>query len=143
MVPCGSTRHGSTVLEAPECLRLLAVASKEGSIGRIGVPTDQAPVVVPVNFAVHGNEVLLRVGPGFLSRAADGRLVAFEVDRVDDATSTAWSVLVHGLASLVGSPTVAQLDASAHPYVPRPGNTLLAIRPDMTTGRRFTVHRDR
>ena len=133
--------HGSTVLEVPECMRLLALAAKEGGIVRIGVPTDQAPVIIPVNFAVHGNQVLLRIGAGFLSRAAAGRLVAFEVDHVDDATATAWSVLVRGLASLTDSPTPEELAAAAHPFVPRPGNMVLVIRPDVTTGRRFGMRR--
>jgi nitroimidazol reductase NimA-like FMN-containing flavoprotein (pyridoxamine 5'-phosphate oxidase superfamily) len=120
-------------------MRLLAVTAKEGGIGRIGVPTDQAPVVIPVNFAVHGNRILLRVGTGFLSLAASGRLVAFEVDHIDPATDTAWSVLVRGLATLEGHPTDEELAAVAHPYVPRPGHQVLSIRPDVTTGRQFTI----
>ena len=42
---------GSTVLPAPECLRLLALSAKAGGIGRLGVATDHAPVVIPVNFS--------------------------------------------------------------------------------------------
>ena len=40
---------GSTVLPAVECKRLLALRAKEGGVGRLGVATDQAPAVIPVN----------------------------------------------------------------------------------------------
>jgi hypothetical protein len=130
---------GATVLAAPECRRLLAEAGKVNSIGRLGIATDQAPIVVPVNFSVHDGEVVLRVGTGFFSHAADGHLVAFEVDHVDPGAGTAWSVLVRGLASLTESPTEAELSVAAHPLVPEPGAMLLVIRPDLLTGRRFDL----
>ena len=132
---------GSTVLPAPECMRLLAVAAKDSGVGRIGVPTDQAPVVVPVNFGIRDHQVFIRVGPGFFSQAADGRLVAFEVDHVDSVTGTAWSVLVRGLATLIESPTETELIAAAHPFVPEPGDMVLVVRPDILTGRRFAMPR--
>ncbi len=133
---------GAAVLPAPECKRLLALAAKAGDIGRLGIATDQAPVVVPVNFAVHDGEVVVRVGEGFVSRAAAGQLVAFEVDHVDHDGGTAWSVLARGLAKLVESPTEAQLSAAADPLVPEPGDMLLVVRPDVLTGRRFDARRE-
>ncbi len=38
---------GSTVIPSPECMRLLAVKAKEGEIGRVGIATDQAPLIIP------------------------------------------------------------------------------------------------
>jgi hypothetical protein len=133
---------GATVLSAPECRRLLAVAAQGGWIGRIGVPTEQAPVVVPVNFSLRHGQVLLRVGPGFFAQASAGRLVAFEIDHIDSEDGTAWSVLVRGLATLSESPTGSRLAPPARPLVPEPGDMELAIRQDVVTGRRFTVHRE-
>jgi nitroimidazol reductase NimA-like FMN-containing flavoprotein (pyridoxamine 5'-phosphate oxidase superfamily) len=133
---------GSTVLPTPECRRLLALAAKEDGIGRLGIATDQAPVVVPVNFALRDGEVLIRVGPGFFPRAATGHLVAFEVDHVNRKTGVAWSVMVRGLATLIESPTEGDLAAAAHPLVQEPGDMVLVIRPDILTGRRFDIHRD-
>jgi nitroimidazol reductase NimA-like FMN-containing flavoprotein (pyridoxamine 5'-phosphate oxidase superfamily) len=132
---------GSTVLSGPECMQLLAVTAKGGGIGRLGVPTDQAPVVIPVNFTLHDGQVLVRVGTGFFSRAAAGHLVAFEVDHVDSDAGMAWSVLVRGLATLSESPTEVELTAAAHPLVPEPGDMVLVLRPDILTGRRFEVRR--
>ena len=132
---------GSTVLTRPECKRLLAVAASNQEVGRLGVATDQAPVVVPVNFSVRDGHVRARVGPGFVSQAAAGHLVAFEVDQVDLDSGVAWSVLVRGLATLIESPTETQLGDAAHPLVPEPGDMVMVIRPDILTGRRFDLHR--
>lgn len=132
---------GSTVLPVPECRRLLALSAKGGRVGRLGIATDQAPVVIPVNFTLHGGLVLARVGTGYLSRAAAGQLVAFEVDQVDEGTGCAWSVLVRGLASLLETPTKTELDVAAEPLVPEPGDMVLTVRPDILTGRRFNIRR--
>jgi hypothetical protein len=134
--------RGGMVLGATECRRLLAVAAQAGWIGRIGIPTDQAPVVIPVNFVMRDRHVAIRIGAGFIAREADDRLVAFEVDHVDDTTGTAWSVLVRGLATLKSAPTDADLATAAHPLVPVPGDMILEVRPDILTGRRFAVHSD-
>ncbi len=128
---------GSTVLSPPECMQLLAVAARDMGVGRLGVATEQAPVITPVNFSLWDRRVLVRVGAGFLTQAAAGQLVAFEVDHVDPAAGTAWSVLVRGLAVLVDTPTKDQIMA-AEPLVPEPGNEVLLVRPDVLTGRRFT-----
>jgi hypothetical protein len=120
-------------------MRLLAVAAQDVPIGRLGVSTDQAPVIIPVNYRLVDDALLLRVGPGATTQSAAGTLVAFEVDHVDRRAGSAWSVLVRGLASLVTSPTDRQLASGAHPFVPEPGNMMLVIRPDVVTGRRFTL----
>ncbi len=130
---------GSTILPVAECRRLLALGAKEGRIGRVGVATDQAPVIIPVNFALRDGQVLVRVGPGFLSQAAGGRLVAFEVDHIDPDAAMAWSVLVRGLGTLVEAPSESELEAAGHPSVPEPGDMVLIIRPDVVTGRRFEL----
>jgi nitroimidazol reductase NimA-like FMN-containing flavoprotein (pyridoxamine 5'-phosphate oxidase superfamily) len=134
---------GSTVLPAVECRRLLALRAKEGGVGRLGIATDQAPVVLPVNFTFHDGRILARVGAGFLSSTAAGQLVAFEVDQVNTRAGIAWSVLVRGLATLIESPTEVELAAAAIPLVPEPGDMVMVIRPDTVTGRRFDVQRTR
>ncbi len=130
---------GSTVLPASECRRLLALTAKEGGIGRLAVGTEQAPVVVPVNFTLREGQVLVRVGAGFLSQAASGQLVAFEVDHVDLDSGTAWSVLLRGLATLIEAPTELDLAGSPQPLVPEPGDQLLIVRPDILSGRQFDI----
>jgi hypothetical protein len=134
--------QGTTVLPANECQRLMAVAAQDGLIGRLAVSTDQAPVVIPVNFSFRDGRILFRVGPGFLSHTADGHLVAFEVDHVDLVDGSAWSVLVRGLATLIRSPDASEVTAAAHPLVPEPGDMVLVVRPDLVTGRRFALRHE-
>ena len=126
-------QRGSEILAVPECLRLLAVAAKEDHVGRLVVTNGQSPVVVPLNFTFHDGGVLVRIGPGRLSELVPDSLVAFEVDRVETDRGTAWSVLVRGLASK----TAPGDGAIPKPWVPEPGHTVLFIRPDVVTGRRF------
>ena len=137
-------RRGSEILPRPECLRLLAVAAKVDGIGRLGLMPDeapgQAPIVVPVNFRFHEGELFLRLGAGFIAGAADRHHVAFEVDRVDRSSGEAWSVLVRGFARLVRSPDERQLEATARPFVPDPGDMVMVLRPSLVSGRRFGLH---
>jgi uncharacterized protein len=132
-------QRGSEVLSRPECLRLLAMAGQAGTVGHLAVSTDTAPVVHPVNFSFEDGRVLLRLGHGFMLETSPGRLVAFEVDGADPARQAgreaggtmAWSVLVRGLLTPVAEGT------GPRPLVPRPGDDLMSIRPDVVSGRRF------
>ena len=130
---------GSDVLPLPECRRLLALAAKDGLVGRLAVSTDQAPEMIPVNFEIVEGQVVVRLGAGSFSRLAAGHLVAFEVDHVDPEDATAWSVLVRGLATLDELPGPSELAGGPRPLVPEPGAMLLVVRPDVVTGRRFAL----
>jgi Pyridoxamine 5'-phosphate oxidase len=123
--------RGSEVLELPDCQRLLAVAAKAHRFGHLGISQSDAPLVLPVDFAVHGPDVLIRVGENLFGRIL-GRLVAFEVDGTESGlgqenhgSARSWSVLVRGLAieeddSLIGghlpAPRVAEPGQPADPH---------------------------
>jgi hypothetical protein len=132
-------QRGSEVLTEAECHQLLALAAKEGAIGRLAVSGSGAPIVVPVNFAVQDHQILIRIGAGTLADLAIGHLVAFEIDERHPASGRAWSVLVRGLASMVETTTVRDPSQLPHPLVQTPGDTVLAIRPDVVSGRRFSL----
>jgi len=134
-------QRGSEVVSLPECLRLLAVAAKKGTIGRLAVSQDQAPLVRPVNFAYRDRYIVTRLGPGTFATAAIGALVAFEVDEIDHETGTAWSVLVRGLATALTPESEREMgiDLAPVPLVPEPGEIRVAIRSDIVTGRRFPL----
>jgi hypothetical protein len=133
-------QRGSEILPLPECLRLLAVASKEDHIGRLAVLDGESPVVVPLNFTFYDRGVLIRIGHGRLSELVPGSLVAFEVDQLEPGSDVVWSVLVRGLASaLAPGDTPSEPDAMPQPWVPEPGEQLIFIRPDVVTGRRFRL----
>ena len=132
--------RGSELLPLAECARLLATAAKKGITGRLGISTPQAPIIQPVNFAYHDHRVVLRLGPGHMLDIISGALVAFEVDQVDREVGEAWSVLVRGLATLLEAPeSQAIAKVAPTPLVPSPGDSIFAIRPDVVTGRRFTL----
>jgi nitroimidazol reductase NimA-like FMN-containing flavoprotein (pyridoxamine 5'-phosphate oxidase superfamily) len=129
--------RGSEVLDEPECRRLLAVAAERGRYARIGVSTEGAPVVVPVDFALDGRDIVVILGHGFIGRSVPDSLVAVEVDGIDDGTR-AWSVLVRGFAERMPDGgqglTGPRLPS---PRVAEPGDVVVRIRSDVVTGRRF------
>lgn len=86
------------MLTPEECRRLLATQS----IGRIGVVVDGEPLVMPVNFAVDGDDIVFRttVGSSF-DRMVRGAKACFEIDAADPAYHTGWSVLARGPVRVV------------------------------------------
>lgn len=85
-------------LDRAECLRLLATAP----VGRIGVSIGALPAILPVNFALVGDYIVIRTVPGTkLDAAARRAVVAFEVDSYAPDGSSGWSVLVQGVSSEV------------------------------------------
>lgn len=126
---------GALVAMPPEeCVRLLAGCSlgRLAYLARAGVPD-----IVPVNYVLDGDDVLIRSGPGPKLQAAERReLVAFEVDRLDDDARTGWSVVVHGLAERVSWREQQQLDAGS-PWASGPRHHVIRVTPRRITGRRL------
>lgn len=96
--------NGLEVLPSEECLRLL----RSRSLGRLGLSVDALPTILPVSYAVLGDEIIIRTGRGTkLSVATRDAVVAFEVDEIDPATALGWSVVVQGRArEVMGSPAL-------------------------------------
>ncbi len=132
--------RGSELPPLAECVRLLATAAKKGLTGRLGVSTEQAPIIQPVNFTFHDQRIVIRIGPGHLVDVISGALVAFEVDDVDRNAHKAWSVLVRGLATPVAeSEREAITKVAPAPLVPSPGDMIFVVRLDVVTGRQFRL----
>jgi nitroimidazol reductase NimA-like FMN-containing flavoprotein (pyridoxamine 5'-phosphate oxidase superfamily) len=133
-------RRGSEVLERSECARLLAV--KAGGVGRLGLVVEGQPVVVPLNYEMVDGDVVIRIGSGSIQAAmAEGdTIVAFEVDDQPlDEDSAWWSVLVQGLACSITDRSHLSVYRAGGPtpVVPTAGESLVRIRPDVLSGRRF------
>ncbi|MET8247677.1 pyridoxamine 5'-phosphate oxidase family protein [Streptomyces sp. NPDC005202] len=125
-------------LSEQECRRLLSTHG----VGRLAVPTDSAPVVVPVNYTVVDDAIVVRTRPGTVPAQGLGREVAFEVDRVDDALSQGWSVLVRGPAQDVTDPdAVRRLAERAYsaPWAGGERDVWVRIEASTITGRRIDV----
>jgi nitroimidazol reductase NimA-like FMN-containing flavoprotein (pyridoxamine 5'-phosphate oxidase superfamily) len=124
-------------LSVGECLQLLGAHH----FGRIAVVVDGHPIVFPVNYALEGDSVVFRTAPGTkLSGAALGH-VAFEIDEVDEATHTGWSVIVQG----IGNEITSMLDERSErlralevqPWVPGERAHWVGILAQSITGRRL------
>lgn len=132
-------RNGLEVLERAECLHLLAGAS----LGRIGISSGALPVVLPVNFRLHGDRILVRTGKGTkLDAATRNTVVAFEVDDFDPMYHSGWSVMVTGEAREVTEPE--DLEALARVpltrWAPKGDGHVVAISTDVISGRRIPAN---
>ncbi|HEX9889127.1 MAG TPA: pyridoxamine 5'-phosphate oxidase family protein [Nitriliruptorales bacterium] len=124
---------GLEVLGFDECLKLLA----SQPVGRLAFVEAGEPVILPVNHAVDGLDVVFRTTTGSkLDAALRGSVVAFEVDGWDDLYRNGWSVLVRGRLEEVDPDDVAGV--LLRPYANRVDrDRYVRIIADEVTGRRI------
>ena len=121
-------------LDKARCRELLA----EASVGRVAVVVNGVPEVVPVNYALLDGDVVFRSGSGTkLHAALASQPVSFEVDRIDEATRTGWSVLLSGTSSVITDPIdrkrVDELGLEA--WAPGRRDDIVRVRADLLSGR--------
>jgi nitroimidazol reductase NimA-like FMN-containing flavoprotein (pyridoxamine 5'-phosphate oxidase superfamily) len=115
-----------------ECVRLL----DSQQVGRVAFTDDSGPDVMPVNYVMDGDDVLITTSSyGALARGATNGRVAFEVDELDHYTESGWSVVVRGRA--VRESPLEQPPQRPHPWADGTRTYLLRIHPDTVTGRRL------
>jgi len=139
-VPPGQCRPAGlravSKLMPAECRRLIA----PGGVGRIAFGSLSGPVVVPVNFAVLADTVVVRTAEGTVIDGHADEQVALEVDHIDEALCQGWSVLVRGQAHRVASPAELrrlQEDAAVWPWAGGEREVYVRIVPSQITGRRI------
>jgi uncharacterized protein len=123
-----------------ECLRRLAASQ----IGRLAVVVDHYPQVFCVNYRFDEGVIVFRCGEETNVHAADHQHVGFEVDAIDYATRTGWTVLVQGTADDI---TDRHEDPSAdharrldvEPWTPGAHPRIIRIIPAEITGRELTA----
>jgi nitroimidazol reductase NimA-like FMN-containing flavoprotein (pyridoxamine 5'-phosphate oxidase superfamily) len=119
-----------------ECERMV----RAGVVGRIALMTPDGPQIVPLNYSVVGDAIVVATSPySVLGTYAAGALVAFEVDEFDVGEGTGWSVVVRGRAAMVGSPDEVQglAEALVHPWAGGSRNLFLRIPRTEVSGRRL------
>jgi len=129
-------RNGLQILDRDECVTLLG----GGSVGRIAITANALPVILPVNYVLLDDRIVVRTGRGTkLDAATRNTVVAFEVDDLDFRDGTGWSVLVTGVAHELTAPEqIAQANASPPArWAPGPDGRYIAISVDMISGRRI------
>ena len=137
--PATAPMHRGQVeeLDPATCRRLLAGAQ----VGRVVHVVDGHPRISLVNVGLDGDDVVVRSTPGTrLSTALTTPLttVLVEVDEVDPATRSGWSVIARGhMAPVLDQVTVAHLDRTMPPswILGDSGGTWLRLTVESLTGR--------
>lgn len=122
-------------LEPVECLRLL----RSGVVGRVALSTPEGPHIVPVNYSVFEDTIVVRTSTySLLGTYGRNAMLALEVDDVDHDRHVGWSVVARGRAW-------AELDATAiaamrsiwrpHPWATGVRNLYLRMRWENLSGR--------
>lgn len=126
-----------TRLGRAESMRLLAGAP----VGRLIFTVNALPAVRLMNFAlVDGLIVLRTTADTVAARKVNDTIVAFEVDDLDAATSTGWSVVVTGRCNLVTDPElVARYQTTPlEPWAPGERDQFVTITTEVVDGRRVS-----
>jgi nitroimidazol reductase NimA-like FMN-containing flavoprotein (pyridoxamine 5'-phosphate oxidase superfamily) len=136
-MPDQPTDHaGLETLPFDVCLRLLASVP----IGRVAFYADGEVVVLPVNHAMDGQDVVFRTAAGSkLTAAEEQDQVAFEADSYDVQTRSGWSILVTGRAMVVYDEAEVQRLSrlNLHPWASSVEHPFwVRIHPTSVTGRR-------
>jgi len=85
-------RDGVEVLGHDECLRLIT----SRGVGRIGIVDSGQPIILPMNYQMVDDTVVMRTSAGTKLQHAQGSAACFEVDEIDATTQAGWSVLAVG-----------------------------------------------
>ena len=119
----------------PECRQLLGTVP----IGRIGLSEQALPTILPVHFAVHGEDIVTVPLAGAQGVSAGrGDVVVFEVDSYDPATGEWWAVTVTGRSRLVTEAAeIADLDGLVRaPWMAGDAGPVTAVRMEVVRGHR-------
>lgn len=129
--------HTTHDLSHEDCARLLGA----GVAGRVAIGTPNGPHIVPVNYVVDGESILLRTTAySLLGTYGHNEQLCFEVDQFDYELKRGWSVVVRGRASFVDDQV--ELEEIATSWEPHPwaaGQRHLVVRIPWTevTGRQL------
>ena len=120
--------------EAESLLRL-------GVVGRIALTAADGPHIVPVNYSVVDDAIVIRTTPySLLGMTSRGAVLAFEIDQIDHEQHHGWSVVARGRAEIVNDPE--ELRHIEDTWPPRPWAsgvkpTVLRIPWDEVSGRKL------
>lgn len=129
------SRTGIQIIDRRECLELLA----GDSVGRLAINEGDAPLVLPVNYGVEGERVIIRTASGSKLDAVH-RMVCFEIDHVDRSDHSGWSVVVRGrLEEIdpVDRERWERLRLLPQPWADGEKDHILWIEPVVISGRRL------
>ena len=129
-------------LSLDECVELLG----SQPVGRIAFISGEAPMVLPVNYRLVKRAgphwLLIRTRGGSSLDNAASKFVAFEIDGIDPANLTGWSVVARGTLHHLDEDEVAPLrEFDPGPWAEQRDEWLVVKCSDIT-GRRLSVAGD-
>jgi len=139
-MPADSVRRAEVFreLSGQECTTRL----RRSTVGRVAVCTPDGPVIIPVNYVMDDETVVVRTAPyTMLAGHARGQ-VAFEIDELDHDMRRGWSVLVVGQGSPVEDSdeiAASHLVDRLTPWAPGLRNMFIRITPQRITGRQVAL----
>lgn len=85
---------GGQIVSENDCWEMLTTQR----LGRVAFTLDGQVEIFPVNYAVDGDGIIFRTNVGRKFAGTKVGEVAFEVDSIDPASKSGWSVVIHGTA---------------------------------------------
>jgi nitroimidazol reductase NimA-like FMN-containing flavoprotein (pyridoxamine 5'-phosphate oxidase superfamily) len=134
--------HDSFDLTQAECETLL----RSGVVGRVALSTPGGPHVIPINYSVVDDAIIVRTSPcSLLGTYSRDSPLAFEIDQFDHEYHRGWSVVARGRAEFVTD--AAELDHIRSVWQPHPraaGSREMHLRLqwDELSGRRLGAQGD-
>ena len=125
-------------LSSDRCWELLS----QKTVGRLAVSITNHPDIFPVNYRVDDGKIVIRTAEGQkLAAAVLGTSVAFEVDALDDATRTGWSIVVKGTAEEPKrlEDYLSAEDLGIEPWAQGEKGRYIQIVPSQVTGREIPL----
>jgi hypothetical protein len=136
----GATRGGAVrlaELNSYDCWQLVTEAGGPDGIARIVWSGPDGPAIVPVNFTVADGFLWFQTAPGSrLAVECVDQRVLVEVDQVDTASHTGWSVVVTGVVTSLPAEEDPGFLGHLHVWPGGLRQLLLRVQPDELTGRR-------
>ncbi len=131
------------VLSSSECYQMLGARH----IGRLGVVAELYPLIIPVNYALDRDVVVIRTAPGSTVARAEHANVTFQVDEMNFTNASGWSVLLRGQAESLTAEHSEELiertrATGVEPWAPGERNHWMRIIPHGISGRRITPGED-
>ena len=121
-------------IDLAECLELLAAHA----VGRVAYSDDEGPVVLPVNYSLDRDTLLIQVSPhSELARHLRDAPASFQIDDFDDYNQSGWSVLVRGHASYVEAGDLPDPESRPRTWAEGQRTLHLRIVPREISGRRL------
>ncbi len=132
-----AANSGIELIDRDECVALLAA----DEIGRLAVIDGGRPLIFPVNYALDGEEIVVRTAPGTKLEQGPRAPACFEIDGFDRSARTGWSVVVTGrleeLTAYNGAAFERAAELAIHPWAHGERDHLLRLLPASITGRRI------